>query len=153
MAPGHGVFVQPDHGQMVTNPLGGSLVFKLRGEDTDGEMTAFVATNGPGEGPPLHTHANEDELILVAQGTFRFRIGDETREGGVGAVAYIPRGLPHTWQVIGDVSGAMFVVFSPAGMERFFERMSEHAGSATVRDAFQRIGRETGMDVVGPPLR
>jgi quercetin dioxygenase-like cupin family protein len=148
-----GVLVEAGAGEAVLNPLGGSVVFKVRGDETNGGLTALVATNAPGTGPPLHTHANEDELMLVTQGTFRFQIGDERREAGVGAVAFIPRGLPHTWQVVGEGSGSMFIVFSPAGMERFFERMAEHAGGPTVLDAFRRIGSETGMEVVGAPLR
>lgn len=147
-----GIFVEPNGGTTVANPLGGSVVFKVGGKETNGAMTAFIAVNAPGTGPPLHTHANEDELMVVTEGMFRFQIGDERREGGVGAVAYIPRGLPHTWRVIGEQTGSMFIVFSPAGMERFFERMSEHAGDPAVLEAFRRIGSETGMEVVGSPL-
>jgi quercetin dioxygenase-like cupin family protein len=147
-----GILVEAGDGATVTNPLGGSMVFKVRGGDTNGAMTAFVAINAPGTGPPLHTHASEDELMLVTEGTFRFQIGDERREAGVGAVAYIPRGLPHTWQVVGEAIGKMFIVFAPAGMERFFERMAEHAGSPTVLEAFRQIGSEAGMEVVGAPL-
>jgi quercetin dioxygenase-like cupin family protein len=152
MAEAPGIFVEPDGGTTVVNPLGGAVVFKVRGDETNGAMTAFVAVNAPGAGPPLHTHANEDELIVVTEGEFRFQIGDDSRAGGVGAVAYIPRGLPHTWQVIGEATGKMFVVFSPAGMERFFEQMSEHAGNPAMLEAFRRIGSETGMEVVGAPL-
>jgi quercetin dioxygenase-like cupin family protein len=152
MAEADGSFVEPEGGTTVVNPLGGAMVFKVRGQETNGGMTALVAVNAPGAGPPLHTHANEDELMLVTAGEFRFQIGDERREGGVGSVTYIPRGLPHTWKVIGEETGTMFIVFSPAGMERFFERMSEHAGEPNVLDAFRRIGIEAGMDVVGAPL-
>ena len=97
-----GIFVEPNGGTNVANPLGGSVVFKVGGKETNGAMTAFIAVNTPGTGPPLHTHANEDELMVVTDGMFRFQIGDERREAGVGAVAYIPRGLPHTWRVIGE---------------------------------------------------
>jgi quercetin dioxygenase-like cupin family protein len=147
-----GTLVEAGAGETVLNPLGGSVVFKVRGDETNRELTALVATNAPGTGPPLHTHANQDELMLVTQGTFRFQIGDESREAGVGAVAFIPRGLAHTWQVVGEESGTMFIVFSPAGMERFFERMAEYAGDPRVLEAFRRIGSEAGMDVVGAPL-
>ena len=147
-----GLLVEAGEGATVVNPLGGSMVFKVRGGETDGGMTVFVAINAPGTGPPLHTHANEDELMLVTEGAFRFQIGDERREAGVGAVAYIPRGLPHTWRVLGQATGKMFIVFSPAGMERFFERMAEYAGSPTALDTFREIGSEAGMEVVGAPL-
>jgi hypothetical protein len=46
----------------------------------------------------------------------------------------------------------MLAVFTPPGMERFFERFSEHADSDSAPQAFRRIGADVGMDVVGPPL-
>jgi len=68
-----GVFLRPGEGLSVQNPVGGPLVLKVRGQDTAGALTALESTAAPGEGPPLHVHANEDELILVLDGTFRFR--------------------------------------------------------------------------------
>jgi quercetin dioxygenase-like cupin family protein len=125
---------------------------KVRGDDTNGALTAFVTTAAPGEGPPLHTHAAEDELLFVLKGTFRFQIADARHEGPAGSFVYIPRALAHTWQNIGDRPATMFIVVSPSGMERFFERFSEHAGGASPAESFRRIGSEVGMDVVGPPL-
>jgi hypothetical protein len=44
----------------------------------------------------------------------------------------------------------MFVLFTPAGMERFFDAFA--ALDAPGREACARAGAEVGMDVVGPPL-
>ncbi len=41
-------------------------------------------------------------------------------------------------------------MFTPAGMERFFDRFA--ALSAADPEAFRRIGGPLGMDVIGPPL-
>ena len=54
------VFQRPGEGRASDNPLGVELVFKVRGEQTDGTLTAFENLVASGEGPPLHTHANED---------------------------------------------------------------------------------------------
>ena len=147
-----GVFLRPGEGLSVQNPVGGPLVLKVRGQDTAGALTALESTAAPGEGPPLHVHANEDELILVLAGTFRFRLEDQIHEAPAGALMLVPRGARHTWQNIGAEPGRLFVVFTPSGMEGFFERFSEHAGSDSAKVAFRRLGEDVGMDVVGPPL-
>lgn len=147
-----GIFLGPDEGTTVNTPIGGPIEFKVRGKETRGALMAFVNTVPPGVGPPLHVHASEDELLFVTDGRFRFNVGDEMHEGGPGSFLYIPRGVTHTWQNVDDRPSSMFVVFSPAGMERFFERFSEQAHDAPAAEAFRRLGSEVGMEVVGAPL-
>ena len=67
----------PDQGVTVENPVGGPPTFKVRGDETGGSMTAYETTAAPGEGPPLHVHTNEDEVLYTLEGTIRFRLGDE----------------------------------------------------------------------------
>ena len=88
----------------------------------------------------------------MLDGTFRFRLEDQIHEAPAGALMLVPRGARHTWQNIGAEPGRLFVVFTPSGMEGFFERFSEHAGSDSAKEAFRRLGADVGMDVVGPPL-
>jgi quercetin dioxygenase-like cupin family protein len=150
--PKHGILLAPGAGETVENPLGGPLTFKARGHETNGRMLAFESTAAPGEGPPLHIHANEDEVVYALEGTFRFQLDGEVRDAPTGSFMFIPRGVAHTWQNVGDEPARLFVVFAPAGMEAFFVRFSEHAGEASPGETFRRFGSEAGMDVVGPPL-
>jgi quercetin dioxygenase-like cupin family protein len=144
------VFQGPGGGEMVDNPLGADLVFKARGDQTQGTMTAFENAVAPGDGPPLHTHANEDESAYVLEGEVRFKLGHEIHAAPAGSFVFIPRGTPHAWQNVGAGPARMLVHFTPSGMERFFEGFAalEAPGPA----AFETIGAEVGMDVVGPPL-
>jgi quercetin dioxygenase-like cupin family protein len=142
----------PHEGVTVENPLGGPLTFKVRGEQTKGTLIAFETIAPPGEGPPLHVHANEDEVLYVLEGALRFKGEHEVQKAPAGSFIFIPRGVPHTWQSVGDVSARFLVIFTPAGMERFFERFAELPEGTSVTDAFRTIGSEVGMDVVGPPL-
>jgi quercetin dioxygenase-like cupin family protein len=144
------VFQRPGEGGTVDNPLGGDVVFKARGEQTEGALTAFETVVAPGEGPPLHTHANEDESLYVLDGGVRFKLGDEIRAAPAGSFVFIPRGAPHTWQNVGDGPARVLIHFTPSGMERFFDGFAalETPGPA----AFETVGAEVGMDVVGPPL-
>lgn len=144
------VFKRPDEGESVGNPLGGALAFKVRGEHSDGRMTAFETFVAPGEGPPLHTHAHEEETLYVLEGDVRFKLGNDLQRGGPGAFVFIPRGVRHTFQNVGDGRARVLIHFSPAGMEHFFERFE--ASDKRGPDAFAEFAAEVGMTVVGPPL-
>jgi quercetin dioxygenase-like cupin family protein len=144
------VIQQPGEGGTVDNPLTGQIVFKVRGEQSDGSLTAFETVAPPGTGPPLHTHANEHESLYVVEGELRFRLGDELKSAPSGSFMFIPRGAPHTWQNVGDGPARILVHFTPSGMERFFEGFA--AFETPDPKGFAKAGAEVGMDVVGPPL-
>jgi quercetin dioxygenase-like cupin family protein len=141
---------RPGEGEAVDNPLGAEVVFKARGEQTGGSLTAFENVVAPGDGPPLHTHANEDETMYVIEGEVRFKLGDEVRAAPAGSFVFVPRGAPHAWQNVGDGPARMLIHFTPSGMERFFEGFA--ALEAPGPGAFETVGAAVGMDVVGPPL-
>ncbi|HEY9456721.1 MAG TPA: cupin domain-containing protein [Gaiella sp.] len=145
------VIHRPGDSESITNPVGGRITFALRGGQTDGQLLALETVAAPGEGPPLHTHANEGECLVVLEGAMRFRFGDQVEDAPAGTVVYVPRGAPHTWQNVGDAPARMLVLFTPAGMEAFFESFAAQ-GNVPGPEAFERAADGTGMDVVGPPL-
>ena len=150
-----GAFVSaPGEGQTVKNPVGGPLTFKARDEQTGGALTAFESTAAPGEGPPLHRHASQDEVIYVLAGRLRVRLEETIHEAPAGSFVFIPRGIPHTWQNAGDDPARFLVLFAPAaaGMEQFFERSAELADDTRAADAFKKFASDAGMEVLGPPL-
>ena len=142
----------PGEGTTIEGPVGGPLTFKARGEQTGGRLTAFENVIPPGQGPPLHTHAAEDESWYVLEGDLRFRLGDETSEAPAGSFVFVPRGTPHCFTNPGDRPARILVVFTPSGMERFFDRFAEVPTGEVGPATFTAIGGEVGMDVVGPPL-
>jgi quercetin dioxygenase-like cupin family protein len=141
-------------GHSVPNPLGAAIEFKARADETAGAITAFESAVAPGEGPPLHVHAVENEVLYFLEGRFRLRIDDTVRDAPSGSFAFIPKGVPHTWRNVGDAPGRFLAMFMPAapGMERFFERFSAVAGDGSVAEAFATLADAAGMKVVGPPL-
>jgi quercetin dioxygenase-like cupin family protein len=144
------VVVGPGEGTTIEGPVGGPLTFKVRGEQTNGALTAFENVIPPGQGPPHHTHANEDESWYVLEGELRFKLGGDVRRAPAGSFVFVPRGTPHSFQNVGNEAARILVMFTPAGMERFFDRFA--TVSAPDPDAFASIGGPLGMEVVGPPL-
>ena len=98
--------------------------------------------------PSLHTR--EEETIYVVSGHFRWKIGGTPSDAPPGSFAFIPRGVAHAWQNVGDQPGTLLITFAPAGMEGFFERLSRT--SEFDLEEFRVAGAEHGIETVGPPL-
>jgi quercetin dioxygenase-like cupin family protein len=143
--------VGPGEGETIEGPAGGPLTFKARGEQTGGSLTAFENVIAPGDGPPLHTHAGEDEAWYVLAGTLRFRLGETEAVAPTGSFVFVPRGTPHCFTNAGEDPARILVLFTPSGMERFFDSFA--ALPAFDPAAFAEIGAGVGMAVTGPPLR
>lgn len=105
------------------------FTFLVTGAETGGRFSIIDGTAARGFEPPLHVHDREDELYYVMAGTFRFTVGAETVEAGPGRLVFLPRGVPHAFTV--DQSGARaLMVFSPAGIEQYFQNHSHPVTSA-----------------------
>jgi mannose-6-phosphate isomerase-like protein (cupin superfamily) len=111
----------------------------LRGEQS-GAAVALVRNAVPAgwAGPPLHHH-DFDEAFYVLEGTLTFQLGDELVDVGAGGMAFAPRGVTHT---LGERSGAparYLFACTPAGFERYFDRI-----------AAERAGAEPPASALGP---
>jgi quercetin dioxygenase-like cupin family protein len=150
MTPGAFV-VGPGQGPTVQGPAGGPLTFKVRGDRTNGALTVIENEIAPGDGPPHHVHAAEDEAWWIVEGTVRFKLGEDLHEAPAGSFVFVPRGVAHSFQNAGDRPARILVLFTPGGMERFFDGFA--ALEEFDPEAFARLGAGVGMEVVGPPLR
>ena len=145
--------LEPGAGDSLPHQLGGSVTFKVCGAETNGAFFAFETEVAAGEGPPLHVHANEEEILYVLDGDARVRVGDDIQTAPTGAFVFVPRGVPHCFQAVGERPARILIVFTPSGMERFFSGLSEAiAQGLNPKEAFRVNGEAAGMTVVGPPL-
>ena len=145
------VALGPGEGATIENPVGGAIVFKATAAETGGTMTVFETIVAPGEGPPLHVHANEDEAVYVLEGDLDFRLGPDLRSTPAGIPLHTPRDPAHVSERRrrrGAVPGDLRAV----GHGRFFERMAADGSRAGDVATFAATGREVGLEVVGPPL-
>jgi Cupin domain len=89
----------------------------------------------------------------VRRGTLRFRVGEERFDAPAGSLMFIPRGRPHIFQNVGDEPAALFVIFTPAGMEAFFEGSAALPPGPPDPAAWGAIAQRAGMEILGPPVR
>ena len=74
------------------------LTCRVSSASTHGAYCAFEFVTLPGEGVPLHVHAHEDELYYILEGTYEIECNGSTFTADAGAMAMIPRNLPHTFR-------------------------------------------------------
>ncbi len=101
-------------------PGGVRTEIHLAAADTGGEFCLLVDHPPPGWSLPAHRHRNEAETIHIVEGDFEMEV-DGTRFGlSSGQTLHVPRGVVHSGANVGQQPGRRVLLFSPAGMERFF---------------------------------
>jgi mannose-6-phosphate isomerase-like protein (cupin superfamily) len=131
---------------------GRPLIVAATGKETQDSFGVVEEVVSPGDGPPLHVHHAADELAYILAGEFTWKIGDLQRSGGVGTVAFVPRGTEHTWRNTGLEPGKMLFVFAPAGFEQFLVELSALPKETLTMELANELGKACQTKYVGPPL-
>ena len=121
-----GLFVGPEEGKALPNPIGGRMMVKVRDEDTGGSFSVHDNVIPPGSPGPLpHLHRDHEETFYVLKGELTVRMGEQKITAPVGSFVVIPRGVVHQPSNPGTEPTRVLLIFSPAGMEHFFEEAAE----------------------------
>jgi mannose-6-phosphate isomerase-like protein (cupin superfamily) len=117
--------------------LGTVIRPKLMGEQTGGRFALWEGTLPRGAAPPLHTHP-QDETFYVLEGELtlwalepeqaqdRGWVETHARPCGVGGVAFLPGGTPHTFRVESDTARLLFLS-TPSGIDDYVRALAEPA--------------------------
>ena len=143
---------RPGEGVAFRAPAGGSATVRARTEETAGSLALLDITVPAKSGPALHIHAKEDELWVVLEGHLRFKADNEILQAPTGSIAFVPRGVPHCFQNTGDTDAHILIMFTPSGMERFFEEVATFPPGPIDWEARRSVARSVWMEYVGPPL-
>jgi quercetin dioxygenase-like cupin family protein len=142
--------VLPGEGRtLVVN--GGRYTIKAASEDTGGAYTLIEMVVPPSSGPPPHLHAREEESFYILEGTLQFQVGNESFTAGAGAYVKAPRGVRHALKNVGTVPARLLLLVTPAGLEKFFEEISQPAGetaSARTLEKAKEIAPKYGITLL-----
>ena len=105
--------------------LGDHQIVKLSGKDTNGQFTLIEQYNQPGMEIPMHVHDDEDEIFHVLSGELQVKVGDETKVLKAGDMGFCPRGIPHSWKVVGTEKAKVMLSIFPSGLEVMFGELAE----------------------------
>ena len=101
-------------------PGGVRTEIHLGSEDTEGAFCLLVDEPPVGWSLPPHRHSSEAETIHILEGEFVVEIDEEATRLGPGETVRVRTGAVHSSANVGLSPGRRVVLFSPAGMERFF---------------------------------
>ena len=73
-------------------------------------------------GPPPHIHHNEDETLYVIDGEMKVWKGDEEQILRKGEFIFLPRGIPHWYNVVSPTARHL-VMITPGGFESLFREI------------------------------
>lgn len=105
---------------------------KVGAADTGGAFAVRVIdAMPPGRWVSDHIHHREEEAWYVLSGVLTFRIAERTVEAHTGAFILVPRGTVHGFGNLGTSPAAFLELFSPAGMEDYFEERAALAQTTT----------------------
>jgi mannose-6-phosphate isomerase-like protein (cupin superfamily) len=68
---------------------------------------------GPGQAQAVHTHAGQDKIYYVIEGSGRFTLGDREERLGPGEALVVGSGIPHGLENEGDQPLLVLVVVTP----------------------------------------
>lgn len=120
--------------------------------ETGGSMGIVEQALPGGFASPYHIHHAEDELWYVLEGNVRFVSGETSIVAPKGGIAFLPRDIPHGFQVMGAVEARMLCVTTPAGFEGFVEELSEPQPPTAPPDMarLMEVARQHGLEILGP---
>lgn len=113
-----------------------------------------------GSSPGLHIHDDLDDAWFILDGKFAMRCGADERIAEAGDWISMPRGIPHTFRVIGEREGRILQVHNNATFRDFVRDVGGPTQSRTVppqpvfpaMEQLARVAAAHRIRTVGPPM-
>lgn len=110
-------------------------------EETDGSLGIWEKIIDAGQGPPLHSHPDEYEALLVIDGAVEVLCGQTVTRAGTGTVVVVPPGAPHRYRGLRETEpSCLFVMLAPA-----------RGGKVVPLHARMKTGDDDGLDMLELP--
>jgi quercetin dioxygenase-like cupin family protein len=101
--------------------------------NSTGDMITVIESRTTG-GAPWHVHSREDECFYVLEGKIIVRCGEEVFEAGPRSFVFLPRGIPHSWDVLGEDGqggeATLLMMTVPAMLAEFLDEYHAAQGEA-----------------------
>jgi mannose-6-phosphate isomerase-like protein (cupin superfamily) len=93
-------------------------VFLADGDESGDRYSVSIWWVSPGKtGPGAHSHAVNEELFYVIEGTMTFRVGDQYIDAAPGTFLRVPAGVTHDFENRTPSRAGVLNVFIPGGFE------------------------------------
>ena len=124
------------------------------------ETVVLEMTLPVGSSAPLHVHDSLDDTWYILDGEMVVRCGDDTHVVGAGHWVSMPRGVPHTFRVVGDHDARILLVHDNASFRDLIRDLGVPAEAHVVparsvfptMDELVRVAGSHDVTTVGPPM-
>jgi quercetin dioxygenase-like cupin family protein len=152
--------------------LGTLARLKLTREQTGGRFALWEGILPRNAAPPLHTHPQDETFVLLEGELTVWIVPEDVADAGepwlethaarlgVGAAAFAPAGVPHTFRVESDTARVLFLS-TPAGIEEYVLALAEPArwpwlqpppdGPRVPAERLRAVEQAVGVVRRGPP--
>lgn len=133
--------------------FGGRTRIRATSRETGGQLGIIEQLCEPGVASPYHVHHQEDEQFYVLEGQLRFMSEERSWTAGPGTFAFLPRDVPHAFEVVGDTPARFLLMVTPGGFENFVAELSEPAPGAPDMGKVMATASGYGLEILGPVPR
>ncbi len=127
--------------------------FYLTGNETDGRFDIIEGVVGYLQGPPLHTHKDQDDTFIVLEGTLTVQVGDEIYELEAGDVATAKPGVPHTYTNLNkDKKVRVINLMTPGHFDKVLEDFAKLTPDEIMSEKVTEVAAKHDVEIVGPPI-
>jgi len=121
-APVAAVVLGPGEGRRIPRT---TVTVKVERRHSGGTMTAYETTvESRRAGRVAHIHRTWDEAFYVLAGEVTFLVDGATHTLGAGSFVFVPHGVLHTFWNADDEPARLLIVFTPSGMEDYFDELA-----------------------------
>jgi quercetin dioxygenase-like cupin family protein len=150
------IIIEPGSGRVVSL-AGNQITFKIQGDQTSGAFSSVEYVMRPGMFIPPHVHEKADEVAYVLEGELGAMVAEEEFKADPGAFVVRPRGVPHALWNVTDRPVKFLDIYTPAGLETFFEELARllSAGEPPTLEQMFEAGRRYDtiyLPELAPPL-
>jgi quercetin dioxygenase-like cupin family protein len=152
---GQARIVRPGDGQTLRWGTEGRVRIIAGAASTDRSFSIVETTEPPGSGAPLHVHHGEAEAFYLLDGTIELTCGTQNVTAHAGDFVYAPKGVPHTYVVVGDKPARVLLLFSRPGFEMFFAEggapLDQPPAGPPNPEVFRRLIEKYDMELLQAP--
>jgi mannose-6-phosphate isomerase-like protein (cupin superfamily) len=129
--------------------------WKANGRDNQGRFDFLVVDHvAYASGPPLHTHATQEDSFYVLEGVLTVQLDDEIVELGPGDFATAPPGVAHSFtnaRPEQPVCRGLNLMTPGNGFDRYLDQL-ERLAAAGDHESLDLLNAEFGVTLVGPSI-
>lgn len=142
------VIVYPDDAAYLSVESLFNVRFKiiLEGNQTSNGLTMIDDLVYTGSGSRCQVHVNEDQTLLVLNGSLQIYMGGHQFCAPAGSTVYIPRNVTQSQRNVGSKPVHMLLIYTPSGVETYLHRIIPLITQPTVnKTQILGIAAESGV--------